>query len=414
MKSKGIVLVPLIIMIGAMLAFGTMAYLVIRSYQSTTTNSSVACTLEAKICPDGSSVGRIAPSCEFAACLATNTNAVANVNISSGNTNSAANTNAVNTNRSSTTEPVGTSAHRYTSPASGISFVYADTVGGKTVKIREIADTIFVYIDGMAPEQGQYVRFFTKDSADTLKTAVEKRFLAGYSSTDCFMKSTTVRGLANGWEAAQVSHSLTTTPDDPYWWANAEKCPQGYTTANGISYFLYNPVLPTKFYYVSIGQYAIPSDTADSGWESTVQLVAATAVVPADWKTYTNTTLSFTLRYPSTWQVTEANDSVSIHGTSNLNANSSADDIAFTTPGVVIKTQQSLFPDDECLTEQTNVNAAGAQRIRQIKGCSYAGSTVATYFQRGDAYVVFSWTTDVPDQYPTYDQILSTFQFTNE
>lgn len=28
----------------------------------------VACTLEAKICPDGSYVGRIAPSCEFAPC----------------------------------------------------------------------------------------------------------------------------------------------------------------------------------------------------------------------------------------------------------------------------------------------------------------------------------------------------------
>ena len=31
-------------------------------------NNHVACTLEAKICPDGSAVGRVAPSCEFAAC----------------------------------------------------------------------------------------------------------------------------------------------------------------------------------------------------------------------------------------------------------------------------------------------------------------------------------------------------------
>lgn len=31
----------------------------------------VACTLEAKICPDGSSVGRVPPSCEFAACPGT-------------------------------------------------------------------------------------------------------------------------------------------------------------------------------------------------------------------------------------------------------------------------------------------------------------------------------------------------------
>ena len=28
----------------------------------------VACTLEAKICPDGSAVGRVGPNCEFAPC----------------------------------------------------------------------------------------------------------------------------------------------------------------------------------------------------------------------------------------------------------------------------------------------------------------------------------------------------------
>lgn len=31
-------------------------------------NEPVACTMEAKLCPDGSSVGRVPPSCEFAAC----------------------------------------------------------------------------------------------------------------------------------------------------------------------------------------------------------------------------------------------------------------------------------------------------------------------------------------------------------
>lgn len=31
-------------------------------------DDNVACTLEAKLCPDGSSVGRIPPTCEFASC----------------------------------------------------------------------------------------------------------------------------------------------------------------------------------------------------------------------------------------------------------------------------------------------------------------------------------------------------------
>lgn len=31
-------------------------------------NGPVACTLEAKICPDGTAVGRTGPNCEFAQC----------------------------------------------------------------------------------------------------------------------------------------------------------------------------------------------------------------------------------------------------------------------------------------------------------------------------------------------------------
>jgi len=32
------------------------------------TNYPIVCTMEAKICPDGSYVGRVAPNCEFAPC----------------------------------------------------------------------------------------------------------------------------------------------------------------------------------------------------------------------------------------------------------------------------------------------------------------------------------------------------------
>jgi len=33
-----------------------------------TDDNSVVCTMDAKICPDGSFVGRISPDCEFASC----------------------------------------------------------------------------------------------------------------------------------------------------------------------------------------------------------------------------------------------------------------------------------------------------------------------------------------------------------
>ena len=38
---------------------------------SPTPQAATPCTLEAKLCPDGSSVGREGPNCEFAACPAT-------------------------------------------------------------------------------------------------------------------------------------------------------------------------------------------------------------------------------------------------------------------------------------------------------------------------------------------------------
>lgn len=48
----------------AIASSGLLAY----KYFSAKNNEQIACTMEAKICPDGSSVGRSAPNCEFAAC----------------------------------------------------------------------------------------------------------------------------------------------------------------------------------------------------------------------------------------------------------------------------------------------------------------------------------------------------------
>jgi hypothetical protein len=42
----------------------------ILSPEADKTPAPVACTMEAKICPDGSAVGRTGPNCEFAACPA--------------------------------------------------------------------------------------------------------------------------------------------------------------------------------------------------------------------------------------------------------------------------------------------------------------------------------------------------------
>src|SRR3990167_669712 len=57
-------LFPLLIVI-VLIAAGAIAY---QLYVSGDSGEPVACTMEAKLCPDGISVGRVGPRCEFAPC----------------------------------------------------------------------------------------------------------------------------------------------------------------------------------------------------------------------------------------------------------------------------------------------------------------------------------------------------------
>lgn len=66
MKSKANILLILLVA----LVMVVVAYIVLRNSNdsSNADNERVACTLEAKLCPDGSYVGRVGPNCEFAPC----------------------------------------------------------------------------------------------------------------------------------------------------------------------------------------------------------------------------------------------------------------------------------------------------------------------------------------------------------
>lgn len=59
-KSTIIALVLLALLLGTAY-WSTKAFPIIKP-------ENIGCTMEAKICPDGSAVGRVAPNCEFAAC----------------------------------------------------------------------------------------------------------------------------------------------------------------------------------------------------------------------------------------------------------------------------------------------------------------------------------------------------------
>lgn len=57
--------IVIVIIIG-IVAIGLVSYFCYKNYF--TPEEPIVCAMDAKICPDGSSVGRIAPDCEFAEC----------------------------------------------------------------------------------------------------------------------------------------------------------------------------------------------------------------------------------------------------------------------------------------------------------------------------------------------------------
>ena len=64
-KSSSILMIAVALMLISAVSVG--AYFLIPKYFGAGTTPQ-ACTMEAKICPDGSAVGRIGPNCEFEAC----------------------------------------------------------------------------------------------------------------------------------------------------------------------------------------------------------------------------------------------------------------------------------------------------------------------------------------------------------
>lgn len=62
-KSKPILIILVIVTIILLFGVGYIVFI-----KSSSNNQPIACTMEAKLCPDGSSVGRSGPKCEFTAC----------------------------------------------------------------------------------------------------------------------------------------------------------------------------------------------------------------------------------------------------------------------------------------------------------------------------------------------------------
>lgn len=167
-------------------------------------------------------------------------------------------------------------ALKYVSEKLGIAFCYPKMLGERKVEVIEEENKI--YVDG---KQGQYVEVFDKNPNDELNLAIEKQFLQDYDKNKCWVEMATSKNL---------SPSLFKNPDHifakPIMYEvdlsiglpNNQFCPQPYSMTNGINYFMMDKNNLDRFFFFSIGQYAIPlnpDDMANSKtWQETITVFA--------------------------------------------------------------------------------------------------------------------------------------------
>jgi hypothetical protein len=150
----------------------------------------------------------------------------------------------------------------FTSDKLGISFQYSVSDAQPGV----VEDGNKVYVGG--EPDGQWVEEFTKDPKDDLATAIKKQLLVNISDKACFV-SVDHSGSTDTAEISIVG--LKGGLDDPLFANNP--CPPDYRETNGIRYFYMDENHADKFFFFSIGQYAIPSEPGgQTTWQDTFQV----------------------------------------------------------------------------------------------------------------------------------------------
>lgn len=175
-----------------------------------------------------------------------------------------------------TPTPTDPNVKTFSSADLGITFNYLEMQNGEKFAAKQVGSKVYVYQTKFPVEQGQYVEVFSKDKADNLKTAIEKKFLVGYPPADCFVtigkNPVTGQTVPATFVFAQIT--VPKSPSDGMEELSAKwgKCPSPYTATNGIAYFLMDTAHPDKFVFLSIGQYAIDAGS-NLPWQSTLKFL---------------------------------------------------------------------------------------------------------------------------------------------
>ena len=161
----------------------------------------------------------------------------------------------------------------FISDTMGIAFYWANkTPADQTgiVKIAEMGSKVYVYTSNGKAEEGQFIERFDKNPTDTLSQAISKKFLAGISTTDCYVKIDPKKPKPTVTKAT-IGYPIPADAIPPYF-EYGQKCPEKYKESNGMAYFFEDSDYPNRFYWVSIGQYGIPAYNTkpDSMWQDTI------------------------------------------------------------------------------------------------------------------------------------------------
>jgi putative hemolysin len=165
-------------------------------------------------------------------------------------------------------------ASTYTSAALGISFSYLPDQNGQTVKVLEQGNKIYVYPANMEPTAGQWVQVFQKPAGESLLAAIRRVIMTGYPAQDCQVHQVAdpygAGRPASTFEYAGIVVRRAPGEDDAAVLPRWRTCPQPYTVVGGIGYFQSDALHPSKFLFVSIGQYAILAGE-NQAWQATIR-----------------------------------------------------------------------------------------------------------------------------------------------
>ena len=165
-------------------------------------------------------------------------------------------------------------ATTYTSAALGISFSYLPDPNGQTVKVLEQGDKIYVYYSAnMEPAAGQWVQVLPKPAGESLVAAITRVIMPGHPAQDCQVVQVAdpagAGRQASDFEYAGIVVRRAPGEDEAAVLPRWRTCPQPYTVVGGIGYFQSDPLHPSKFLFLSIGQYAILAGD-DQPWQETI------------------------------------------------------------------------------------------------------------------------------------------------